>query len=226
MISILMAVKNGWKYFPASLASVLEQEHVDWELLVGVNGHPANGKVFQQVHGWKGDIWARSQTAQNAYVIDLPGCQNKPAALNYMAGLARGTYVAILDVDDLWHPWKLAKQLAYLRDYDVVGTMGEYFGTESGLIDVPCGPISFDDMMEKNCLLNSSVVMKREHARWPDTDGLDDYPLWLELASQGKRLMNIGGEPLVKIRCHPEQHFPSRDDSHAIRERYRAQRTP
>lgn len=217
MISILMAVKTGWQYFPEAYASVCAQEHVAWELLVGVNGLEYDSPVPDMI---------RSYTdGASADVFNLCASRNKPQALNRLVESACGSHIAILDVDDVWHPWKLAKQLAYLRDYDVVGTMGDYFGTESGPIDIPCGPLSFDDMMEKNCLLNSSVVMKREHAQWPDTDGLDDYPLWLELASQGKRLMNIGGEPLVKIRCHPGQHFPSRDDSHATRERYRAHHT-
>ncbi len=219
MISVLMAVKTGWQYFPEALESLLAQQHVEWELLVGINGHPCNGDVYQQVCKW----YTAALPKRCAFVVDMHDVHNKPTALNRMAKLARGSHIAMLDVDDIWHPWKLAKQLAYLREYDVVGTMGEWFGTVNGIADIPCGPITFDDLLERNCLLQSSVILRREDAQWPDTDGLDDYPKWLEMAHQGVRLMNLGGEPLVKIRCHPEQHFAGkRDDSAAIRERFRA----
>ena len=216
MISVLMGVKTGWQYFPEAYASLCTQQHVEWELFVGVNGQQSDSAVHATIMGqinWSLD---------NAYVLDLNTCTNKPQALNLMVDLSHGSHVAILDVDDMWHPWKLAKQLAYLRDYDVVGTMGEYFGTSEGPIDIPSGPVTFDALLEKNCILNSSVIIRRELAKWPNTDGLDDYRMWLELAFHGKRLRNIGGEPLVKIRCHGEQHFGgARDDSNAIREEYR-----
>lgn len=215
MISILMAVKTGAQYFDEAFASVLAQKHIDWELIVGVNGLPANSDVY-----WH--IQRAAPSAGHRYVVlDMPGCRNKPEALNRMMAMIRGSHVAILDVDDVWHPHKLARQLPYLDDYAVVGTMGEYIGNVTGSIDVPTGPISFADMMQKNCLLNSSVVMKRECAKWAETNDLDDYPLWLELASAGVFMMNVGGEPLVQIRCHGDQYFSKHDNSEAIRAQYR-----
>ena len=210
-----MAVKTGWQYFSEAFESALKQSYEDWELLVGINGFVTKSHVWYEIS-------TIFETAPNIYgnVLDLPTCKNKPQTLNTMVAIAKGEYIAILDVDDLWHPDKLTRQLPYLENYDVVGTMGEYFGNVTGFIDIPPGVITFGDLLKRNCLLNSSVVMRREIAIWPDTDGLDDYRMWLELAWQGKRLFNIDGNPLVKIRCHQEQHFAARDNSAEIRAEY------
>ncbi|HUX03040.1 MAG TPA: glycosyltransferase [Phycisphaerae bacterium] len=228
MISILMPVKTGWQYFPQAYASVLAQEHVAWELLVGINGLPRGGEAHSRI------VEAVSSNRENVHVLYLGDCTNKPQTLNTLMKSALGSHIALLDVDDIWSPWKLAKQLAYIREYDVVGTMGDWFGdvadgdTRVPLnepVNIPDGVITFDMLLECNCFLNSSVVIRREHARWEDTDDLDDYPMWLDLANRGKKLMNIGGEPLVKIRCHPDQHFSGEhDDSKSIRERFRSLR--
>jgi glycosyltransferase involved in cell wall biosynthesis len=42
-ISVLIRLYNGVEYLSDSLKSVLDQTFTDWELLIGVNGHGANG---------------------------------------------------------------------------------------------------------------------------------------------------------------------------------------
>ena len=40
MISILMPIYNGIEYINESVSSVLDQTYGDWELIIGINGHP------------------------------------------------------------------------------------------------------------------------------------------------------------------------------------------
>ena len=222
MISVLMAIRNGSKYFSESLASALAQQYKHWELIVCVNGLPPESDIYQKVRAGLEGVTSLSHRWYT--LLDMPVCRHKLDALNYMMLHANGSHVAILDVDDIWHPNKLSSQSPYLNAYDVVGTMGEYIGTTSGKINLPEGEITFSMLMEANCLLNSSVVMKRECAKWEETDDirfLDDYPLWLRLASEGRTLMNVGGEPLVKIRIHDEQWFAGREDVKPLMDRYK-----
>ena len=227
VISVIMCVKTGAQYFPEAYQSLLRQEHVDWELLIGVNGLPAEGEVFKSIQSIldkTGDHGPFHRGDKQATLVDLPDFTTKPQTANYLARLARGSHLAVLDVDDIWHPWKLAMQLPHLRDNDVVGAMGEYFGTVSGRIGIKGGQISFDDLIRQNEILHSSVVISKRYAKWPETDKLDDYPLWLYLAKHGVNIYNVTGDPLVRIRQHADQHFPHVDNSAEIREYYQGKR--
>lgn len=210
MISVLIAVRSGWKFLPEAVASVEAQTYGDWECLIGVNGHEAGSKAHSL---------AQSLVSPKVWPMLLGGCTNKPQTLNTLAAMCHGEYVAILDADDLWEPEKLATQLPLMEAYDVVGTGAEYFGDHTGPIPVVTGPVSFAQLLECNQIVNSSVLMRREFAVWPDTDGLDDYPLWLTLAKEDRRLFNVSNV-LTRIRSHAGQWFPSRDNSAEIRREF------
>ena len=45
MISILIPIYNGVEFIEESVSSVLRQNYENWELLIGVNGHPPNSKI-------------------------------------------------------------------------------------------------------------------------------------------------------------------------------------
>jgi glycosyltransferase involved in cell wall biosynthesis len=212
-----MAVRSGWQYVRQSVASVQAQTFGDWELLVGINGlddDPAARREVFDATGADGRI----------RLLEFYRARNKPQVLNQMVRLCESRYVALLDADDLWMPEKLASQLPWLDHHDVVATSARYFGEADSPIAVKTGPIGLADLLATNHLVNSSVVMRRCLARWPDTDGLDDYPLWLELAASGHRLYVLP-EVLTKIRLHPDRWFAEkRDDSEEIRARFAAGR--
>jgi glycosyltransferase involved in cell wall biosynthesis len=47
MISVLIPIYNGIEFIEESVGSVLQQTFTDWELLIGVNGHPENSETYQ-----------------------------------------------------------------------------------------------------------------------------------------------------------------------------------
>ncbi len=216
MISILTPARSGLKFLPETIATVAAQTYTDWEWIIGVNGFPHDSPTW---------LIARRLARGYAVTLDLHDCTNTAQARNKLAQRAKGEYVAILDVDDLWLPDKLALQISAMaiNEVDVLGTRGSYFGDNTGPIDADSGPITFDMLLNKNHILNSSVLMRRELAVWEDTDYLDDYPLWLKLAHAGKRIVNMP-EYLTRIRNHQDQWFPTRDNSDEIRREWQAAR--
>ena len=46
MISILIPIYNGVEFIEESVSSVLRQNYENWELLIGINGHPPNSKTY------------------------------------------------------------------------------------------------------------------------------------------------------------------------------------
>ncbi len=103
-ISILMPIYNGTEFLSESVASVLQQTYRDWELLIAINGYDVESQVYIMARDY---IKALGDTRIS--VLDYHDCKSKPATLNKMLGEVRAPYVALLDVDDIWLPNKLAK---------------------------------------------------------------------------------------------------------------------
>jgi hypothetical protein len=204
LVSVLIPIYNGVEFLRESLASIESQTFEDYEVLIGINGWPANSDVFQMAKA----IVAASEDVR---VLDLPDAKGKSAALNAMVKEARGSWIALLDVDDLWHPKKLEIQMQHKDSADVVGTAGAYFGERGGQPFIPLGDISDEDFWRVNPLLNSSVVLRKELAAWnPENRILEDYELWLRLRytprSTPLRFWNCP-EVLLKHRVHKESYF-------------------
>ena len=197
MITVLMAAKTSTEYMPHAIGSLLGQSYTDWHLVIGINGlpdsHPAHKEASEHTRAFYSRVT----------ILNLPNCQNKGRALNEMVKHAQGNYVAILDVDDLWHPLKLERQIPFVEmGYDVVGTAGSYFGQHQNSIGVVHGEISRTNFQYGNCIINSSAVIRREHARWePMNEPLEDYELWLRLVAEERKIFNVG-QHLTFVRQH------------------------
>jgi glycosyltransferase involved in cell wall biosynthesis len=183
-----------------SVTSVLNQTYTNWELIVAVNGHNKDSSVYHIAK----DIGSSSNKIR---VYDFYNCRGKSATLNAMVPLCKFDYIAILDVDDIWLPTKLEKQVPFLPYYDVVGTKCVYFGESQPIIPyIPVGNISQYDFILGNPIINSSSVIKKEHCEWNTKYKVEDYYLWLSLRRQNKLFYNCD-EVLVKHRIHRASAF-------------------
>jgi glycosyltransferase involved in cell wall biosynthesis len=116
LVSAVIPVYNGQRYLAEAIQSVLAQEHEALELIViddgSSDGSAAVAGRFSQV---------RYHYQPNGGI---------GAARNRGLELARGTFIAFLDADDVWMPQKLAVQLsAFATDpgLDIVSGHVEQF---------------------------------------------------------------------------------------------------
>lgn len=219
MISILMPIYNGIEFIEESVSSVLKQSFTEWELIIGINGHPPKSEIYNI---------AKSYEAKNNQirVYDLIDIRGKSNALNHMLQYCKYDYVAILDVDDIWMDNKLQTQFIYCFVYDVIGSQCVYFGSMEGITPrIPLNDISDADFSLCNPMINSSVMMRKELCYWnSENDGVEDYELWLKLRKQGKRFYNCH-DILVKHRIHQTSAFNTQNHSEKIKkliEKYRS----
>ncbi|NDA89635.1 MAG: glycosyltransferase family 2 protein [Alphaproteobacteria bacterium] len=215
MISILMPIYNGIEYINESVKSVLEQTFQEWELIIGVNGHPENSIVYQIAKEYE-------LNDSRIHVYDFCEVRGKVNTLNKMIAFCKYDYVAILDVDDIWFPNKLLTQCKLLEqnEYDVVGTKCVYFENQEGTIpSIPHGDLCDFDFKLANPLINSSVVLRKELGLWNEEfeSGVEDYELWMRLRKMGKRFFNFE-DVLVKHRLHSTSAFNTKDHSAKIAE--------
>ena len=194
-----MPIYNGIEFINESVSSVLNQTVGDWELIIGINGHPPLSNVY---------LVAKQYELQNSKirVLDLTDIKGKSNALNVMIQYCNYSYVALLDVDDIWQPKKLEMQQYYLNVYDVIGTKCVYFGDMENIVPrIPEGDLSNFDFMAFNPVINSSAIIRKELCRWVE-NGIEDYDMWLRLSKKGHKFYNLT-DVLVKHRIHKQSAF-------------------
>jgi hypothetical protein len=200
--SILIPLYNGIEFLEETINSIKAQTYQEFEILIGVNGHPANSDVYQR---------AKQFAGEKIKVFDFPTVQGKSATLNTLCEKAEADWIALCDADDLWDKNKLEIQkqcIHHFQDVDVLGTQCEYFGEMTGSPAIPLGDISKEDFWKANPLLHSSVVLRKSLAKWnPDNRILEDYELWIRLRYQTKAMIINIPYTLMKHRIHKTSFF-------------------
>ncbi|MFM5906562.1 MAG: glycosyltransferase [Novosphingobium sp.] len=206
-VTVALSVRDGATWLGAAIESVLAQTFGDFEFLILDDGsRDASADVV------------RAFAARDARV-QLISRENRGlvASLNELLGRARAPLVARMDADDLCHPERFARQVAFLRanpDHGVVGT-GEEFIDSRGVLrsasgDIPCRhedivaafaaggvPLSHPTVMFRRDLVRAVGGYRAAFRHCEDLD------LWLRLAGS-TRLANLP-EPLLRYRRHGNQ---------------------
>jgi glycosyltransferase involved in cell wall biosynthesis len=211
-VSVIIPLYNGIEYLPQAVASVVNQTHEKWELIIGVNGHPPDSDVEKKAKK------IRELFENDAHKIKVKYYHTKgaPLTLNAMAKDAQYNYVAILDADDYWDARKLELQLyATVKNYDVIGTSCRYIGIkmytngelQNFIPSIPlyevCKP-DFD-IFKANPMICSSILIKKELLEFED-HFVYDYNLWFKLFLEKKSFFNVP-EPVVYHRVHNKSAF-------------------
>ena len=204
-----MPIYNGIEFIEESVSSILNQTYDKWELIIGINGHPENSDVYKITKEYE------KRSVVKIRVYDFYKIKGKSNTLNEMIQYCKYDYVALLDVDDIWHAKKLEIQSHMLNSYDVIGSNCVWFGDRPGIIPkIPIGDISNFDFSTVNPIINSSCIIRKELCHWNE-NGVEDYDLWLRLRKSGKRFFNCK-EILVKHRIHTASAFNAKGNDNKV----------
>lgn len=180
-VSVLMSVYNGEEFLPSAIMSILNQEGVEFELIVTNDGSTDRSGMIV-------DHFARLDPRVRVIHQENRGLTY---SLNHMLSLSRGEFVARLDADDVAYPGRLAQQVAYLTvrpEVGLVGTWVNFVMADGESIVVVCLPD--DDGVIKhflngglNPLTHSSVMFRRDLLHQLGLTyrflSSQDYDLWL-----------------------------------------------
>lgn len=103
-VSVVIPAYNVRPFVEEAVRSALDQEHAPLEVIVVDDGSTDGDYRFLEAI----DSRVRVVRQENRGVS---------AARNLGCRLARGEYVAILDADDVWLPWKLREQVYYMLSH-------------------------------------------------------------------------------------------------------------
>jgi glycosyltransferase involved in cell wall biosynthesis len=127
-----------------------------------------------------------------------------------------GDLVAFVDADDYWHPAKLARQIARLREREATWAIcdSHWLDSATGRIRLPVGtPVQEGDILEalllNNFIVASTPVVRRRildevglFDETPEVAPVEDWDLWLRIAA-GYPVACVR-ERLVTLRLHDD----------------------
>jgi len=180
-VSVIIPTRDRCALVVEAVQSVLAQRGIEPEIIVVDDGSAdATSQAMQRLG------------SRVRYLKQQP--RGVSAARNRGAALASGRWLAFLDSDDLWHPDKLAAQLAYHAEHPScrVSQTGEIWIRNGIRVNAcrhhatPSGDVFLPSLAR--CLVSPSAVML-ERDLFFDVGGFDeslsvceDYDLWLRLS--------------------------------------------
>ncbi|USI74180.1 glycosyltransferase family 2 protein [Sphingomonas morindae] len=201
LISVVMPSYKGAALIRETIDSVRAQTVQDFEIIVIDDGSPDHTVALVESLG---DPRIR--------VVRAPENGGPARARSLGAPLARGRYIAGLDQDDLCHPTRFAKQVAWLEAHPEAVLLASTiapFGPQAGADPFPAltDPDAIDwQLLVANPLAWSSVMMRAEPALRLQPFQRDarryaeDFDFYHRIRAFGR----IGrlAEPLVRYRLH------------------------
>jgi glycosyltransferase involved in cell wall biosynthesis len=195
-VSVIIPCHNMAAYLAETIGSVLAQTYPAAEILVIDDGSTDESRAVAASFG----PCVSLHTKPNG---------GPASARNLGMSLAQGTYLAFLDGDDLWHPEKLARQVARMEAnpelsllFSEAWMFRDVEGTRHLLRQIGyTGDPTFRQLLFGDFIPNSTVLLRRsvvEEVGWLNEDrgliGVEDYEYWMRIAH--RRVMEGIAEPL------------------------------
>jgi glycosyltransferase involved in cell wall biosynthesis len=184
LVSIIMPAYNSARFLNESIASVINQTHDSWELIICDDN--SEDETVSICSAWceKDD---RIKVIKNLYQKGAPGARN--SCLDH----AKGRYIAFLDSDDLWFPNKLELQIDFISQgkYSFVYSYHNIMN-ENGEIGAVClAPNKVNSRLMKfsnfipclTVMYDSNLIGK---VYQPNIKKRNDFALWLKILNSGK----------------------------------------
>lgn len=209
LISVILPVFNAENYIGQAVESILQQTLTDFELIVIDDGSTDNSlKVIEKYA--EIDPRIKIVSRENRGLV---------ASLNEGIVLARGTWVARMDQDDISLPQRFACQLQRLKDtnVDICGSAIRCFGKHKYKRSYPVTQKAIEALiLFESPFAHPTVMMRRtfivENLYSEHYTNAEDYELWHRACGMGIRMTNVP-DVLLLYRTHDHQVSVTRNSS-------------
>lgn len=200
-VSVVMPIFNGERHLAEAIKSVLAQSLTNFELIC-VTEYGTSPQSSEIVTSFSQD--SRVRVLANTERLGLS------ASLNRGIREAKGEFIARMDSDDLCHPDRLLKQVAYLVSHPEISLCGsdvEVFGAQDDLWIFHRDPkVIAAQLLFNSAFAHPSVMWRKADfekfaLQYDETRSqAEDWELWLR-ASRHLNLASIP-EVLLRYRVH------------------------
>ena len=184
-VTIGIPFLNARPYLADAVRSVFAQTFADWELILLDDG--STDGCAEIVNGI---------TDPRVRLVSDGVNRGLVARLNQIAGLARGKYIARMDADDLMHPERLERQVAFLN----ANTDMDLLDTATYTIDDDLTPLGIrgetpldvrpKTVLARGLLIHPTVMGRAEWIRNNPYDAAfvrsQDLELWIRTCTTGR----------------------------------------
>lgn len=204
LISVLMPVYNGQQYLAEAIESILNQTYKQFELLLLDDGSSDNSAQIIKDHKDSRIVYVKNETNKGLIFT-----------LNRGIGLAKGTYIARMDADDVSVANRFEKQILEFEKDEKLVVCGSFIktfgnGSEEYVSHIPVTNAQIMSSIFFVCpFAHPSVMIKKESLLHlnefyrEDYKHSEDYDLWSRLVFVGNS-KNIP-EFLLNYRVHDKQ---------------------
>jgi teichuronic acid biosynthesis glycosyltransferase TuaG len=196
LVSIITPNYNSNEFIFRAYDSILSQTHQNWEWIV--------------VDDYSDDRGERIVNLQNKdsriKVIQFEKNQGAAAARNAGLDLAKGNYVAFLDMDDYWVPEKLEESLKFMEENNVNFVFSNYRKYQTSTKVISCvieGPakVTYADLLKTCSICTSTVVIAKgligNTRMSSNLKRGQDYFFWLQILARIEGAWRCGEKALT-----------------------------
>jgi len=216
LVSAIMTIRNGEAYLAEAIDSLFAQSLSDIEVVVNDNG---------STDGTQAILAGYQDSRLKVLPVDSARQGSFADGISRAFDHAEGTYVAVLDSDDVAHPRRFAAQVEFLRsqpDVGLVGSAMQWIDENGKGTSIYRPEIDPDALAQEyawsNPIPHSSVMYRRDLAS--RLGGYDttfkfacDYKLALSILNAGYKVASLP-DILVRIRQHAGR--VTRQDEHSL----------
>ena len=190
IISVIMPYHKKRHYVKESVKSILDQTYKNFEILI---------------------IYDDEDKSDLNYIKDIENLDRRISLIvndkKIGAGFSRnlgiekskGSFIAFLDCDDVWHKNKLEFQLKFMLEKKLAITHTSYsiIDKNNSVVGKREAKTNLDyDLLLKSCDIGLSTVMMKKNLfnnnnRFPNTITKEDYIFWLRLTKSGYKIKSL-----------------------------------
>lgn len=201
-----MPMYNAQRFLAQAIESILSQTYQDFELIIVDDASTDRSWEIARNYALL--------SPQKVRTVRLPKTLNGSGdpATNVGVRLAKGAYIAKMDADDVAHPLRLEKQVAFLNEHPdvfLVGTQALVINENEEVLGRKNNPLShkaiYQNFFFYNCLNHPSVMFRNEkkgkdfyEIRFPY---FNEYWTFFKHMKEGKRFANLP-DYLLSYRIH------------------------
>jgi len=210
LVSVVIPTYRGDRFIGTALADIAAQSWSHWEVIVVEDG--SQGETESIVRRF-----AAAQTGRRVEYLRHEKNMSQSAARNTAIQAARGTHIALLDVDDRWQPSHLTATMAALHSNqaELAYSTVAKFDDRTELVTGTWGPTawdlkSFPYSLFRHCFITpATVVFQRDLidrvGRFePALCPCEDFDFWIRCVAANVRFTHVKGCHVLYRKNHVE----------------------